>query len=158
MLGALGWASGKGSLPDKPTGKPEASAWVGRGAGSLWPTLWEGCCPGEPQSLPEGQVVVGPLPPREGIAFPPPSQIGFHVHPKLVRHPAAGSLHPPGSPAQRGKPRGFLPMPAHFGSASSRQSTFFHPFAFGLQLSSVWVQWGWETLCTSVSSSEKQTC
>lgn len=105
VLGTLGWASGKGSLPDKPTGKPEASARVGRGVGSLQVMRRESCCPGPPQSLPEGQVVVVPLPPREGIAFPPPSQVGFHAHPELIRHPAAGSLHPPGSWAQRGKSR-----------------------------------------------------
>lgn len=105
MLGTPGWASGKGSLPDKPTGTPEASAWDRGGRSGLWAMPWEGGCSGQPQSLPEGQVVVIPLPPGEGVTFPPTSQIGFHAHPKLVWHPTAGSLHPPGSWAWRGQPR-----------------------------------------------------
>ena len=53
--------------------------------------------------------MVIPLPPSEGITFPPSPQIGFHAHPELVWHPAAGSLHPPGSWARRGKPRASPP-------------------------------------------------
>lgn len=109
MLDTPGWASGKGSFPDKPTGKPEASAWERRGKSGLWAMPWEGRYHGQPWSLPEGQVVVIPLPPSEGITFPPSPQIGFHAHPELVWHPAAGSLHPPGSWARRGKPRASPP-------------------------------------------------
>lgn len=113
-------AAGKGNLPDKPAGKPEASAQArcpGRDA-----------TPGSGASLPEGQVGVVPLPASEGVALPPP-QVGFHTYPELVWHPTAGPLHPPGSQAWRSE---------H--GASSRQSTFLHPPACDLQLplTSVW--------------------
>ena len=91
----LQWAAGKGSLPEEPTGKPEASAQAERGQLLLEGALG-GCHPGQPGSLPEGQVVVVPLPPGEGVALPPPPQIGFHAYPELVWHSTAGPLHPPG--------------------------------------------------------------
>lgn len=56
-----------------------------------------GCHPGQLESLPESKVVVVPLPSREGVALPPPPQVGFHTYPELVWHPTAGPLHPPGS-------------------------------------------------------------
>lgn len=89
----LQWAAGKGSLPEEPTGKPEASGQAERGQLLLEGTLG-GHHPGQPGSLPEGQVVVVPLPPGEGVALPPP-QIGFHAYPELVWYSTAGPLHPP---------------------------------------------------------------
>lgn len=56
-----------------------------------------GCHPGQLESLPESKVVVVPLPSCEGVALPPPPQVGFHTYPELVWHPTAGPLHPPGS-------------------------------------------------------------